>query len=103
MRLSEIGKNVKEEWLRTAIIRPGIQLDSYEILLHDLHVTVTGLRLPNHVHGIIILNEGRGHVAIRYARRGVYRYAPTEYISFALKYDWRNCARIQTGNDKTYQ
>ncbi|MGA3286898.1 MAG: transposase [Bacteroidota bacterium] len=47
MQLNEIGKIVKEEWLRTAIIRPDIQLDSYVIM-------------PNHIHGIIVLNEGRG-------------------------------------------
>jgi REP element-mobilizing transposase RayT len=47
MRLSEIGKIVKEEWLRTATIRPDIQLYSYVIM-------------PNHVHGIIVLNGGRG-------------------------------------------
>ena len=28
--------------------------DEYEILLHALRITVTGLRLPNHIHGIII-------------------------------------------------
>jgi REP element-mobilizing transposase RayT len=47
MRLNEIGKIVEEEWLRTAIIRPDIQLDLYVIM-------------PNHIHGIIVLNEGRG-------------------------------------------
>jgi putative transposase len=47
MQLNKIGKIVEEEWLRTAIIRPDIQLDSYVIM-------------PNHVHGIIVLNEGRG-------------------------------------------
>ena len=46
MRLNEIGKIVNEEWLRTANIRPDIQLDSYVIM-------------PNHIHGIIVLNEGR--------------------------------------------
>ena len=60
LRLNAIGKIVKEEWLRTAIIRPDIQLDLYEILLHALRVTVTSLRLSNHIHGIIVLNEGRG-------------------------------------------
>jgi putative transposase len=47
MRLNEIGKIVEEEWLRTAIIRPDIQLDLYVIM-------------PNHIHGIIVLNECRG-------------------------------------------
>ncbi len=47
MQLNEIGKIIEEEWLRTENIRPDVQLDSYVIM-------------PNHVHGIIILNEGRG-------------------------------------------
>jgi REP element-mobilizing transposase RayT len=46
MRLNEIGKIVEEKWLRTAIIRPDIQLDSYVVM-------------PNHIHGIIVLYEGR--------------------------------------------
>lgn len=44
MRLNEIGKIVEEEWLRTEIIRPDIQLDSYVVM-------------PNHIHGIIVLLE----------------------------------------------
>jgi REP element-mobilizing transposase RayT len=47
MRLNEIGKIVEEEWLRTSIIRPDIQLDSYVVM-------------PNHIHGIVILNECGG-------------------------------------------
>jgi len=43
MRLNEKGKIV-EEWLRTAIIRLNIQLDSYIIM-------------PNHIHGIIRIND----------------------------------------------
>jgi len=46
MQLNEIGKIV-EEWLRTSNIRPNILLDSYVIM-------------PNHVHGIIVLNEYSG-------------------------------------------
>ena len=47
MRLNEIGKIAEEEWLRTAIIRPDIQLDVFVIM-------------PNHIHGIIILTEPVG-------------------------------------------
>jgi len=46
LRLNEIGRIVEEEWLKTAIIRPDIQLDSYVVM-------------PNHIHGIIVLYEGR--------------------------------------------
>ena len=41
MRLNEIGKIVREEWLRTPNIRTGIELDVYVIM-------------PNHIHGIIV-------------------------------------------------
>jgi len=44
IKLNEIGRILEEEWLRTAIIRSNILIDSYVIM-------------PNHIHGIIILNE----------------------------------------------
>jgi REP element-mobilizing transposase RayT len=44
MRLNEFGKIVREEWLRTLNIRPGIELDVYVIM-------------PNHIHGIIVIKE----------------------------------------------
>ncbi|MGA3288357.1 MAG: transposase [Bacteroidota bacterium] len=44
MRLNEIGKIVKEEWLRTPNIRPGIELDVFVIM-------------PNHIHGIIVIKD----------------------------------------------
>jgi putative transposase len=43
---SDIGKIVEEEWLRTPIIRPEVELDAYVIM-------------PNHVHAIIVINETR--------------------------------------------
>jgi REP element-mobilizing transposase RayT len=48
MQLNEAGKIVEEEWLRTPVIRTNIELDTFVIM-------------PNHIHGIIILNDlGRG-------------------------------------------
>jgi len=44
MRLNKIGKIVKEEWLRTANIRSGIELDVFIIM-------------PNHIHGIIVIED----------------------------------------------
>jgi putative transposase len=41
------GDIVREEWLRTAIIRPGIILDEFVIM-------------PNHIHGIIFITESVG-------------------------------------------
>lgn len=44
MRLSPIGEIVREEWLKSEIVRENIQLDEWIIM-------------PNHIHGIIIINE----------------------------------------------
>ncbi len=44
MRLNAFGEIVKEEWLKTVSIRPEVELDDYVIM-------------PNHLHGIIILND----------------------------------------------
>ena len=40
--LNQLGRIVEEEWLRTARVRPEVELDSYVIM-------------PNHLHGIIAL------------------------------------------------
>jgi len=55
MCINEIGEIVQAEWLRTAKIRPNVSLDEFIIM-------------PNHLHGIIMINDGRG----------VLQYAPTE-------------------------
>ncbi|MGA3286894.1 MAG: hypothetical protein ABSD46_05690 [Bacteroidota bacterium] len=82
MRLNAIGKIVEEEWLRTAIIRPDIQLDLYVVM-------------PNHIHGIIVLNEGRGHVATC-PYDGTIRETN-------IQFDPNDCSFIQICNNKTYQ
>ena len=55
IRLNEHGMAVREEWLRTAQLRETVELDAFTIM-------------PNHMHGIIVITNGRGT-----ARR-----APTE-------------------------
>ena len=57
MRLSEYGKIVEEEWLRTQHIRPEIILDVHQVM-------------PNHIHAIVELKPV-------IACRGVWPYAPT--------------------------
>jgi putative transposase len=44
--LTEIGKIVNEEWLRTPAVRKNVELDEFVIM-------------PNHVHGIIIIQDDR--------------------------------------------
>jgi putative transposase len=41
--LSAAGKVVEDEWLKTALIRPNVGLDSFIIM-------------PDHLHGIILLH-----------------------------------------------
>lgn len=43
--LSQMGEVVRQEWLRTARIRPEIDLDEFIIM-------------PDHIHGIIVIREG---------------------------------------------
>jgi REP element-mobilizing transposase RayT len=57
MQLNEIGQIVHEEWLKTPLIRPEIELDGFVIM-------------PNHLHGIIIIND---HSV------GTHRYASKEH------------------------
>jgi len=44
--LSDLGRIVEEEWLRTPSLRPRIVLGEYVVM-------------PNHMHGIIMVVEGR--------------------------------------------
>ena len=45
MILSTLGCIVDEEWQRTAVLRPYVELDVYVIM-------------PNHLHGILVINHG---------------------------------------------
>ncbi|MEQ8756109.1 MAG: transposase [Coleofasciculus sp. G1-WW12-02] len=44
MYLSPLGRIVKNEWYRTAVVRPNVELDAFVIM-------------PNHLHGIIVLTD----------------------------------------------
>ena len=47
MYLNQLGKIVADEWLKTCKIRPNFQLDEWVIM-------------PNHFHGIVIINDYSG-------------------------------------------
>jgi len=55
IRMNDAGKIVHDEWLRTADIRPNVELDAFVVM-------------PNHLHGIIVLHPDR---------RGTLQRAPT--------------------------
>jgi len=49
MMLNEFGVLVQNEWLKTGIIRPNINIDTFVVM-------------PNHLHGIIIITDNdNGH------------------------------------------
>lgn len=56
--LSPIGNIVAEEWLKTAVIRPNIQLDAWIIM-------------PNHVHLIVVIIYKIKSSNVETPRRGV--------------------------------
>jgi len=47
MLLNAQGEIVKAEWLRTAEIRPEVELDGFMVM-------------PNHLHGIVVVSGSRG-------------------------------------------
>ncbi|MCL4250145.1 MAG: transposase [Anaerolineae bacterium] len=61
MVLNALGEIVRDEWLYTAVVRPTVTLDAFVVM-------------PNHLHGIIDLDNSPG--ATR--RRATRRVAPTD-------------------------
>lgn len=59
MSLNEYGQIAYDEWMKTPELRPNVKLDAFVVM-------------PNHIHGIIIINDGHG------SGRGVLQYAPTQ-------------------------
>ncbi|MDA8079106.1 MAG: hypothetical protein M0Z79_09235 [Nitrospiraceae bacterium] len=62
MKENGFGQVVQNEWTRTAVIRPNVELDYHVVM-------------PNHFHGIMTINECDGQ-----SGRGVLQYAPTNCI-----------------------
>jgi REP element-mobilizing transposase RayT len=55
---SPAGKVVEEEWKRTEQVRPDVRLDAW-------------VMMPNHVHGIVILQNSAGKSPVETPRWGV--------------------------------
>jgi REP element-mobilizing transposase RayT len=54
MVLNAPGQIVEDEWLQTALLRPSLELDAFVIM-------------PNHIHGILVINDMGGVVGARRA------------------------------------
>ncbi|MDQ1327561.1 MAG: REP-associated tyrosine transposase [Candidatus Poribacteria bacterium] len=52
MVLNEFGKIVNDEWIKTEQIRKNVKIDEYMVM-------------PNHLHGIIIINDDRRDTLMR--------------------------------------
>lgn len=51
IRLSDIGRIVREEWLRTPLVRSNVQLDKFVVM-------------PDHLHGIIVILAERNGATV---------------------------------------
>lgn len=67
MRLNEFGKVVKRQWVQTGVVRTNVELDEFQIM-------------PNHFHGIIILNDNVGATPRVAQESAIHRIAPTKDI-----------------------
>ncbi len=72
MILNDLGRIVQEEWIKTEQLRPNVSCGKFVVM-------------PNHFHGILIINESRRGV-LQYARTSTQyaptrQYAPTEFKS----------------------
>ena len=48
MQMNALGEIVREEWLRTPGIRPGVEVDAFVVM-------------PNHIHGIVVFTDVGAH------------------------------------------
>lgn len=53
MQLNDLGKKVESEWLKTAELRPDMNLELAEYVV-----------MPNHFHGIIIIGENQYNTSV---------------------------------------
>jgi REP element-mobilizing transposase RayT len=62
MRLNEYGEIIRDEWVKSATLRPRVTLDEFAVM-------------PNHIHGIITLADSNRQDT--WAGRGTLQRAPT--------------------------
>jgi REP element-mobilizing transposase RayT len=91
MYINQIGKIVANEWLNTPKIRPNFQLDEWVIM-------------PNHLHGIVIINERISglvdeKITLWGARNAPLRQEPNSISSFVAGFKSAATKRINLLRD----
>ena len=64
LKLNEYGKVIRREWIHTGDIRSNVELDEFIVM-------------PNHFHGILVINHRINLLRTGLMRGGVLQYAPT--------------------------
>ena len=83
MILNEYGELVKNEWLKTGVIRPNIIIDAFVVM-------------PNHLHGILIITDN-------YDCGGTLQRASTTIRETHKKFNSDHCTVVQIDHHKTNQ
>jgi putative transposase len=68
--LTDVGRLVEGEWLRTPLIRAGVLLDEFVIM-------------PNHLHGILILSSSENRKIVEAGKVG--RSGPSQTLSAIVR------------------
>ena len=63
MELNDVGRAVEEEWKRTAVLRPGVELDAFVVM-------------PNHLHGVVLLPDAASNGLLPTHARPLPRRSP---------------------------
>lgn len=67
MQINAYGRVVREEWLRTADVRDNVELDAYVVM-------------PNHFHGILLIDALDPRDELRDGSRATHRVAATKAV-----------------------
>ena len=82
MRLSALGAIVREEWLRTPSVRPGVEVGTWAVM-------------PNHIHGIVVRpGDPAAEAAVRAHSCAPLHRRPRSLASFVAQFKATAARRI---------
>ncbi len=96
VRLSDYGRVAREEWLRSATVRPEIELDAFVIM-------------PNHIHGVVIITghrrddkrgSGKGRVCVGAQGLAPLHRPPRSLGSFVAGFKMAVTKRVNTARGR---